>query len=142
MEFEEQAHEIQLDINEAMYLDSVLRNEDQEQGTNARPLILKVDCALKSLYEQQQGDGAAYAIVLDEKEAWLLRDKISPAAKQDGKPMGLVLKLKVIAVMQHYDEEEAAKEALADLQKYHLEERITKRRQPRHRRKAAMSTEQ
>lgn len=106
---------IELTREETYALESVLKNDDTEEGVRvAKPLLLK----LGSAFIQQNQDGSELTpvtLALTEKEAWLARDRIPVTMQIGHQPVGLTLKKKIYRILLEFDTEAQAGEIVEDL---------------------------
>ncbi len=127
---------IELTREETYALESVLKNDDTEDGVRvARPLLLKIGSA----FLQQNQDGSELTpvtITLTEKEAWLARDRIPITLQIGHQPAGLTLKTKLYKLLIEFDTEAQVGDVIQDLAASVGRDDHASKNQPRHHRKA------
>ncbi|MCR4307101.1 MAG: hypothetical protein NUV80_00915 [Candidatus Berkelbacteria bacterium] len=89
---------LRLDAQEVVYLVSSLKNEEAD-FEDGKPLGKAVLLKLFSLFQDMTTDEKLVEreddVAFTEPELWLLRGKVSPSAKMDGKLVGLKLLRKI-----------------------------------------------
>ncbi|MBI3953634.1 MAG: hypothetical protein HY330_03890 [Chloroflexi bacterium] len=127
---------LELTREETYALESVLKNDDTEEGVRvAKPLLLK----LGSAFIQQNQDGSELTpvtLALTEKEAWLARDRIPITMQIGHQPVGLTLKKKIYRILLEFDTEAQAGEVIEDLAAAVGRDEHAGKNKPRHHRKA------
>ncbi len=127
---------LELTREETYALESVLKNDDTEEGVRvAKPLLLKIG----SVFVQQSQDGnelTPVTIALTEKEAWLSRDRIPITLQIGHQPVGLTLKKKLYRILLEFDTEAQAGELMEDLAASVRRDDHAGKSKPRYHRKA------
>ncbi|MSQ34167.1 MAG: hypothetical protein EXR60_07130 [Dehalococcoidia bacterium] len=107
---------LELTREETYALESVLKNDEEEEGVHiAKHLLLKIGSAF--VQQNQDGpdlSGTLVTIALTEKETWLARDRIPITLQIGHQPVGLTLKKKLYRILLEFDTEAQAGEVIED----------------------------
>lgn len=127
---------IELTREETYALESVLKNDDAEEGVRvAKPLLLKIGSA----FLQQNQDGSELTpvtLTLTEKETWLARDRIPLTLQIGHQSVGLTLKTKIYRLLLEFDTEAQVGDVIADLAASVGRDNHASKNSPRYHRKA------
>lgn len=131
-----ESKKIELIREETYALESVLKNDDTEEGVHiAKPLLLKIGSAF--LEQNQEGnESESVTLAITEKEAWLARDRIPITLQIGQQPVGLNLKKKIYHILLEFDTDAQAGDVVARLAAWEGSENHASKNSPRHHRKA------
>ncbi|MBI1971547.1 MAG: hypothetical protein HYS52_01715 [Candidatus Wildermuthbacteria bacterium] len=132
----DEAKTIELTREETYALESVLKNDDTEEGVRvAKALILKIGSAL--MQQNQEGaESALVTIAMTEREAWLARDRIPITMQIGHQPVGLSIKKKIYRILLEFDTESKAGDMIRELDQSIGRDQHASKNKPRHYRKA------
>jgi hypothetical protein len=107
---------LELTREETYALESVLKNDDTEDGVRiAKPLLLKLGSAFLQ-QNQEGGELTPVTLALTEKETWLARDRVPITLQIGHQPVGLTLKKKLYRLLLDFDTDAQAGEVMKDLE--------------------------